>query len=397
MDPRGKVTISRTLDVDDSSVFMASLVAIRLQRNDGTVLWENDRPSSTFYLRSIMFKFTKETQTTVAALKAGISREIETLQPTTLKKVKIVHELMMTMIDGKITSYLSETSTVVCDICKAKPTQMNNLESHNLRDNDEEMYQYGLSSLHAWIKCMECLLHIAYRLEVKKWSCRGDDKDKIKIRKSAIQRAFKEECGLLIDVVKQGAGSTNDGNTARRFLKNKATTARITGINEQLIENFYVILQAIASGERVDHTKFSIFCNETAELYVKLYPWYYMPSSVHKLLMHGADIIKHFGAIPIGKLSEEAAEARNKDFRHYRENHSRKINRIATNEDIFHNLLLSSDPKITSLRPRMTKQNVLLLSPKAKELLHLSTEPEELEFINIESNLENLQNSSDSE
>lgn len=274
---------------------------------------------------------------------------------------------------------------------------MNNLKSHKLRDNNEEMYQYGLSSLHAWIRCMECLLHIAYRLEVKKWNCRGADKESINNRKSVIQRVFKEECGLLIDVVKQGAGTTNDGNTARRFFRNKATTARITGINEELIENSYVILQTIASGERVELTKFSLFCNETAELYVKLYPWYYMPSSVHKLLMHGADIIKHFGVIPIGKLSEEAAEARNKDFRKYRENHSQKINRIATNEDILHNLLLSSDPKITSLRSRMTKQSVMILSPKAQELLHLSTEPEELEFINIESHLENLRNSSDSE
>jgi hypothetical protein len=38
-----------------------------------------------------------------------------------------------------------------------------------------------------------------------------------------------------------------------------------------------------------------------------------MPASVHKVLVHGADIIS--GAIlPIGKLSGEAQESRNKDL-----------------------------------------------------------------------------------
>lgn len=234
----------------------------------------------------------------------------------------------------------------------------------------------------------------AYRLDFKKWSCRGDDKEKLSLRKSAIQQAFKRECGLLIDIVKQGVGTTNDGNTARRFFRDAATTARITGIREDLIERFHVILQTVASGERVDLSKFSEFCKDTAELYVTLYPWYYMPSSVHKLLVHGSDIIKNFGVIPIGKLSEEAAEARNKDFRKYRESHSRKVSRTATNEDILHNLLLSSDPKITSLRPRLAKQNRMVLSPKVKELLLSFPSESDLDIIDVD----NLQDShSDSE
>ncbi|KAH9629716.1 hypothetical protein HF086_001529 [Spodoptera exigua] len=310
-------------EFDDSTIFMASLVPIRLQQCDGTIVWENDRPSSTFYCRPIMFKFTKETQSTVVTIKASITEEIERLQPIKFNQVEVKHQLHLTMIDGKISSYLSDTSSAVCDICKAKPSEMNNLKSLAQKENNEEVFQYGMSSLHAWIRSMECLLHIAYRLDFKKWSCRGDDKEKMSLRKSAIQQAFKKECGLLIDVVKQGVGTTNDGNTARRFFRDAETTARITGIDKDLIERFHVILQTVASGESVDLSKFSEFCRDTAQLYVHLYPWYYMPSSIHKLLVHGSDIIKHFGAIPIGKLSEEAAEARNKDFRKYRESHSR--------------------------------------------------------------------------
>ncbi|XP_026326750.1 uncharacterized protein LOC113235304 [Hyposmocoma kahamanoa] len=226
-------------------------------------------------------------------------------------------------------------------------------------------------------------------MDFKKWSSRGENKEKMENRKRQIQEDFKKEKGLLVDIVKQGAGTTNDGNTARRFFSDAKTSARITGVDEELIERFHIILQTVASGERIDLTKFSEFCKNTATLYVQLYPWYYMPSSVHKLLMHGADIIEYFGMLPIGNLSEEASEARNKDFRKYRENHSRKVSRTATNEDILHNLLLSSDPKLTSLRPRMAKHQKMVLSPRAVELLMSFPNEPELDFIDIN----NLQDS----
>lgn len=72
-------------------------------------------------------------------------------------------------------------------------------------------------------------------------------------------------------------------------------------------------------------------------LYIQIYEWYYMLASVHKILVHGKDIIDNFGLIPLGKLSEEAAESRNKDFRRYREHHSRKYCTLTTNENIFNN------------------------------------------------------------
>lgn len=52
---------------------------------------------------------------------------------------------------------------------------------------------------------------------------------------------------------------------------------------------------------------------DTAKLYVQLYPWYPMTPTVHKILIHGATVIEN-ALLPIGQLSEEAAEARNKHF-----------------------------------------------------------------------------------
>lgn len=74
-----------------------------------------------------------------------------------------------------------------------------------------------------------------------------------------------------------------------------------------------------------------------------------MPPSVHKVLIHGADIMEHF-FLPIGMFSEEPQEARNKDFRNIRSHHSRKNSRANTNEDVLNWLLISSDPVISSLR-----------------------------------------------
>lgn len=92
-----------------------------------------------------------------------------------------------------------------------------------------------------------------------------------------------------------------------------------------------------------------------------------MPVSVHKILFHGKEIIDA-NILPIGQLSEEAQEARNKDNRKYRELFTRKSSRILTNTDLVHRLLITSDPYVTSLRasPR-TKHSKIL--PEVLEML----------------------------
>ncbi|XP_022166704.1 uncharacterized protein LOC111031177 [Myzus persicae] len=155
--------------------------------------------------------------------------------------------------------------------------------------------------------------------------------------------------GLLVDVVLQGKGNTNDGNTARRFFKNPEKSAEITGIDFTLLQRFGNILSVIASGRKINPITFDEYALATATLFVQLYPWYYMPASVHKILIHGADVIK-FAILPIGQLSEEAQEARNKDYKRIRQNHTRKNSRLNTNKDLIHMLLVSSDPYISSIR-----------------------------------------------
>lgn len=188
-----------------------------------------------------------------------------------------------------------------------------------------------------------------------------------------IQDKFKARISLIVDGVKQGSGSTNDGNTARRFFKDPALSAEITNVDERLIRRFAVILQAIASGAEINIENFTIYTRETAELFVELYGWYNMPASVHKILIHGPEIIEN-AIVPIGQLSEEAQEARNKDFKRFREHHTRKFSRTATNEDLLNNLLISSDPLISTLRPKQNEKNSKEIFNETKKLLKIYVE-----------------------
>ncbi|XP_071576607.1 uncharacterized protein [Temnothorax nylanderi] len=186
-------------------------------------------------------------------------------------------------------------------------------------------------------------------------------------RKRKIQKGFRLKLGLNIDRPKPGYGSTNDGNTAWRFFENSAESASITGLDEGLIKRFHVILQVISSGHEINCDKFQEYAVETAKKFVELYPWYYMPTTVHKLLIHGPQIIAH-ALLPIGQLSEDAQETQNKDIKRYREDFSRKCSRAKTMEDIFNRLMVSSDPYISSIR-KLPQKKLKSLSREAVELL----------------------------
>lgn len=67
---------------------------------------------------------------------------------------------------------------------------------------------------------MECLLHLAYRLDFKRWRASSVvDKARVEARKTLTQEKFLTQLGLKFDFPRQGSGNSNDGNTARRFLQ----------------------------------------------------------------------------------------------------------------------------------------------------------------------------------
>jgi len=216
---------------------------------------------------------------------------------------------------------------------------------------------------------MEYLLHIAYNSDFKKGSAyTAEDKLLKQTRKVTIQNSLRARLSLTVDVVKQGSGTTNTGNVARTFFEKAETVSKITGLNKELIQRFHSILQVVSCGKMIDCPKFKDFCLQTAELCVELYGWYKMPPSVHKVLLHGSDIVRFF-ELPFGWFSEEPQEASNKIFRNARNKNSRMLDRKSTNADIMHSLLISSDPFISSIRIKERK-SVKALSADAQNLLN---------------------------
>lgn len=363
-------------NISDESVFMASLVPLQLVTSENVIIWKNPHPSSSNYCRPIFFEFLKETPENVIDIVNNYQKQIDNLKETIVSSLNcqvvfaVHHNLSFTMIDGKICQVLTETSSsACCPICKAKPSEMNDLEKLRNKNVNTDAYKYGLSSLHALIRFMECILHISYRLDFKKWSARSSvQKDLLKNKKKRVQMELKQRLGINVDVPRQGSGNSNDGNTARRFFRDTQIVAEVTGVDEELIIRFSTVLQVLISGRAINEEAFDNYAQNTANIFVSKYRWFYMPSSIHKILLHGCGIIQS-ACLPIEQLSEEAAEARNKDFKKFRQFGSRKCSRVATNEDILHSLLVSSDPYLTSLRNRWKKHVSFEMSEEATKLL----------------------------
>lgn len=380
-------------NLSDSHVFLSSLVPIQLYytiEGEKIIIWQNPRPSSPRYCRPIRMQWKKETKALSIDEKMYVENQVLSLQPTVAttsagQDIRITHQLHMTMIDGKICSAITDTpSSQTCYVCGATPKSMNNIDDAVKRTSDTSTFQFGLSTLHAWIRFLECVLHLSYRLDVKKWQVRDAEHKKLFLdRKTKVQAQIREQMGLLVDYPRAGgSGTSNDGNTARRFFKNPSLAASLTGVDENLIRRFATVLQALSCGYDVSEEDFGNYALETAKLFVDLYPWYYMPTSVHKILLHGSSIISA-ALLPIGQMSEEAQEARNKDIKTFRLQHARKFSRAATNEDIFRRLLLSSDPVISSIRqlPRKTSTS---LSAEVIGLLKSALPPLEVQGSNTE-------------
>lgn len=238
--------------------------------------------------------------------------------------------------------------------------------------------------MHCRICFFECVLHIAYRLDFKKWQATSkksetqefSNKELLEARKHKIQEDFKNKMGLLVNVPKPGYGTSNDGNTARRAFGNSKLFSVITGVNEQLIIRFHTILTDLNSSREINDIAFNKYCQEMAKLYTENYSWYYMPPSVHKVLIHGAEIVKAM-ILPIGQLSEESMEAGNKYVKQFRREHTQTRSRYHTNRDLFYRLLPTSDPVIShqqTPRKSVSEFPEEVLQPLKTEDLHIGEE-----------------------
>lgn len=222
----------------DANIFQSSLVPLRLQTDthkQKRILWQNPVPSSPRFCRPIRIRFIHETKDVTNDEIEYIEGQAKNLTKTEISTADgvlyITHQLLPTMVDGKVCNAATNTSsTMRCYICGLASKDFNNLNKEI--KVDPESLKFGLSILHARIRFFESLLHLSYKLTIKKWQVRpAEDKVIVKERKEKIQKAFREEMGLLVDIPKAGFGTTNDGNTSRRFFSDPEAASRVTGIH----------------------------------------------------------------------------------------------------------------------------------------------------------------------
>lgn len=130
---------------DDLSIFMTSLVPLKLTDGDNT-LWTNPKPCSALYCRPVQFTFVKESEAVVIDHKRQMDDEIKALFPTVCSNSnKLTHQLMMTMIDAKVCTYLSEArSNASCYLSLARPTEMNRLDAVTTKTVCSDIYEFVL-------------------------------------------------------------------------------------------------------------------------------------------------------------------------------------------------------------------------------------------------------------
>ena len=167
-------------------------------------------------------------------------------------------------------------------MCGASPIEMNKLSLVVQKKTLEGSIRHGVSTLNDWIKCLECMLHIY--MPIMKWQARTEDeKNVVKLRKVEVRAEFRKKMGLVIDQPRVGgAGTSNDGNTARRFFQQYDISVNIMNMDADLIKRLHTILATMLCGYDNYYSKFKTFCWETALLCVDLYPWY--PMTLHKIL-----------------------------------------------------------------------------------------------------------------
>ena len=155
-------------------------------------------------------------------------------------------------------------------------------------------------------------MHISYRHGIEKWQVRDENRQVFNERKQEVQQRFWETMSLLVDKLKaNSSGSTNDGNTARRAFGQPELFARITNVDQSLIHNFKIILISFTCQQVLNLKKFETFCFDTANFNMTKYPWFPMPATIHKVLIHAKQILEN-SVLPAGYFGEEASEARNK-------------------------------------------------------------------------------------
>ena len=143
---------------NEESLFQTALVPLKLIL-EGKCIWSNKKPNSSHFCRPLHLQYRKETKELTKEEYEDILDQMENIGDFVVfldheggdfpLAVKIKAQLDLTMFDGKVINAITETaSSQCCNICGAKPSELNNLEKIKTKPVNEEACGLGLSTLH---------------------------------------------------------------------------------------------------------------------------------------------------------------------------------------------------------------------------------------------------------
>ena len=117
------------------------------------------------------------------------------------------------------------------------------------------------------------------------------------------------------------------------------------------MHRLHIIWFALTSSSiSIYSNKFEDYCQVTKELYHQECGWYNMSPTLHKVLEHGPQILNLLPPeLTAGMLSEEPAEASNKDTKHFQKFHAFQGDPVKKNKQVFLRMMDRSDPFMHSL------------------------------------------------
>ena len=146
------------------------------------------------------------------------------------------------MLDGKVSNYLTRTSSINCPVCRSGTDEFKSLANYGTEvfRPKNDACAFGIQPLHAWMRFLQHVLNLAYNLPVREQRASQNAAAALRAaKKQEIQDAYKQ-FGILIDrPAPNGRGNTLNGNMARKVFMNPDRLAQITGVNRVLIRRYW--------------------------------------------------------------------------------------------------------------------------------------------------------------
>ena len=153
-----------------------------------------------------------------------------------MKEVEVQHTVNLTMIYENYYFHSNQFLPMLFSVWCISNRNEQSIFSSSKKFLEGNIRQI-VSTLHAWIRFLECMLHISYKMPIMKWQARTEDENNsVKLRKVEVRAEFQKRMGLVIDQPRVGgAGISNNGNTARRFFQQYDVSANIMNLDAGLM------------------------------------------------------------------------------------------------------------------------------------------------------------------